>query len=100
MDRKDYGENEIFDEFTPVRSHERDLWAAVVLEAISNVQMKSTGWNTSLYFLKRNGNFDWICQSLGFNPVLASDKILKQYNTMNGRRRWFKRHTESKFKRV
>jgi hypothetical protein len=56
---------------------DRELWCGVIWQAILNVRFQVTDWQSSLRFLERGGNFDWICEQLGMEPNRASRNALK-----------------------
>lgn len=72
-----YGRGEVLDEHAVSGIPERDLWAAVILQAMVNVHFKSRGWEQDLYFLSGGNGFSWICDQLGLNEKLTSIGAIK-----------------------
>ena len=71
------GTKEILDEHRKIPIPERELWAAVVLQAMTNIYFKVKNWEEDLMFLSGGGNWNWICGLLGIEPKRASKLALK-----------------------
>jgi hypothetical protein len=71
-----YGRNEVLtDEKAPAR--ERDLWAAVIWQAILDVNYRVHNWKSSLRFLMGGGQWVTICEILDLEPVSTSKRAVK-----------------------
>ena len=68
---------EILDEHRKNPVPERELWSAVVLQAMSNIYFKIPKWEEDLLFLSGGGNWEWICELLGTDPKRASKLALR-----------------------
>jgi hypothetical protein len=62
-------ENTILDDKT-VPVPERELWSAVILQAMINVHFLNYRFEDDLRFLQGNGNFKWICEHLGLDEKI------------------------------
>lgn len=71
-----YGSSEVLtDEKAPAR--ERDLWAAVIWQAILDVNYRVHNWKSSLRFLMGGGQWVTICDILDLEPVSTSKRAVK-----------------------
>ena len=71
------GKKEILDEHRKNPVPERELWSAVILQAMTNIYFKVPNWEEDLSFLSGAGNWNWICELLGTDPKRASKLALK-----------------------
>ena len=71
------GKKEILDEHRKNPVPERELWSAVILQAMTNIYFKVPKWEEDLEFLAGAGNWNWICSHLGMDPKQISKLALK-----------------------
>lgn len=62
---------------TPGEVPELELWSAVILQALINVQFEKGHWGEDLLFISGAGNWDWICEQLGMDARRASKMALQ-----------------------
>ncbi|HOD31781.1 MAG TPA: hypothetical protein PKM79_09150 [Smithellaceae bacterium] len=51
---------------------ERELWSAVILQALVNIHFQNKGWHDDLGFIAGGGNWNWICEQLGMDARRVS----------------------------
>ena len=72
-----YGRGEVLDEKWRENPPERELWAAVIIQAISNVYFKVNRWEEDLFFISGGRQWNWICEQLGMNAKSMSIGAIK-----------------------
>ena len=72
-----YGYREVLDMHTREAIPERELWSAVILHAMSNINFKVKHWQDDVEFLAGGGSFPDICCILGMDERRASQGALK-----------------------
>lgn len=72
-----YGRGEFLDMNVGSGDPVRDLWSAVILQAMVNIFFKRKNYQEDLHFLSGGRNFPWICEQLGLNEKLASIGAIK-----------------------
>ena len=80
--------NEVLDEAAIKTPPEKNLWAAVILQAMGNVHFGVKGWHEDAAFISGAENWGWICEHLGLDARLASKLALRAAFTGDN----FKKH--------
>ena len=81
----EYGYGEILNYNDVEPTHERELWAAVIYQAVIDVACKVKYWEHDLMFLKGCRNFNWICEQLGLDPLATSRAAVATANSKSFR---------------
>ena len=71
-----YGRSEVLDD-KPFVNPFRELWAAVIWQAVLNVHFKIRNWHSDLQFISGSGEFNKICGWLDLDPKRTSKACLQ-----------------------
>ena len=71
-----YGISKVMDD-KPCVTPERELAAAVILQAMTNVHFKVRGWEDDAAFLSGAGSFPMWCEYLGLDPRKTAKAALR-----------------------
>jgi hypothetical protein len=72
-----YGRKDVLDENDKGSNPFRNLWSAVILQAMSNIHFGVRHWDEDLQFIAGSENWNWICEQLGIDAKRTSKLALR-----------------------